>query len=178
MTPDELREYIKQEAFKIYEYKEQKVGRRIVQDFEKYIILRVIDENWKDHLHQMDLLKEGIGLRAYGQKDPLVEYKQEAYHMFLDLIDTVNQKTLELLWRTEFVEAPPAYRGAPPRIMLVHNDATNMGLLSQQETATERAAKERSRKPQPVKVETKVGRNDPCPCGSGKKYKKCHGKGV
>ncbi|NOX36191.1 MAG: preprotein translocase subunit SecA [Calditrichaeota bacterium] len=178
MTPDEIREYIKEEAFKIYDYKEQKVGRKIVQDFEKYIILRVIDDNWKDHLHQMDLLKEGIGLRAYGQKDPLVEYKQEAYHMFLDLIDTINQKTLELLWRTEFVEAPPAYKGAPPRIMLVHNDATNMGLLSQKETATEKAARERSSKPRPVKVETKVGRNDPCPCGSGKKYKKCHGRGL
>ncbi len=180
MTPEEIRQYIKDEALKIYEYKEQKVGREIVQEFEKYIILRVIDENWKDHLHQMDILKEGIGLRAYGQKDPLVEYKQEAYHMFVELIDHINQKSLEMLWRTEFVETPPERKGAPPRIMLVHNDATNMGLAAGRQQAAQSAqataGNKGSGKPQPVRVDVKVGRNDPCPCGSGKKYKKCHGK--
>jgi len=175
MTPDELREYIKEEAMKAYDYKIQKLGEQMAKEFEKWVMLRVIDENWKDHLHQMDMLKEGIGLRAYGQKDPLIEYKQEAYHMFVELIDTINQKTLEMLWRTEFVEVPPATRGLPPRIVMVHNDSTNMGLSTAQETAIQKASKQRSEKPQPIKVEQKVGRNDPCPCGSGKKYKKCHG---
>jgi len=178
MKMDDLRDYIKGKAFELMSFKEEKVGSKFLKDFSRYISLRIIDENWKDHLHQMDLLKEGINLRAYGQKDPLVEYKQEAYHMFMDMIDTVNQKTLEMLYRTEFVEAPPAHRGAPSRVMMVHQDATNIGYSGQEESDIQKAGKQRSKKPQPVRVETKVGRNDPCPCGSGKKYKKCCGAGL
>ena len=174
-TAEEIADFVKEQALATYQFKEDKVGAELIRDFEKYIMLRVIDENWKDHLHQMDILKEGIGLRAYGQKDPLVEYKQESYFMFLDLVDTINQKILEMLWRTEFVEAPPAMKGAPPRIMLVHNDATNMGLTSQKEAAAPQGDQKQRQKAQPVKVEKRVGRNDPCPCGSGKKYKKCCG---
>ncbi|RMG64035.1 MAG: preprotein translocase subunit SecA [Calditrichaeota bacterium] len=180
MTPDELRDYIKQEAYKSYEFKKKKAGEKLLKDFSKYIILRVIDENWKDHLHAMDMLKEGISLRAYAQKDPLIEYKQEAYNMFLDLVDTINQKTLEVLWTTEFVEIPSERKGAPPRMVLVHKDPTNMGLQAgaQPKPASSpqaQAARQRSEKPQPIKVAARVGRNDPCPCGSGKKYKKCCG---
>jgi preprotein translocase subunit SecA len=185
---DELqfREYIKEEALKVYSYKEKKLGEKFLRDFEKYIMLRVVDENWKDHLHQMDMLKEGIGLRAYGQKDPLVEYKQEAYHMFVSLVDAINQKILEMLWRTQVVEAPREHRYAPPRLMLVHNDATNLGYQAGSAAAPapqremsdiQKAGQQRSDKAQPVKRDLpKVGRNDPCPCGSGLKYKKCHGK--
>ncbi len=180
MTPDELRAYIKQEAYKSYEFKKKKAGEKLLKDFAKYMILRVIDENWKDHLHAMDMLKEGISLRAYAQKDPLVEYKQEAYNMFLDLVDTINQKTLEVLWTTEFVEIPSERKGAPPRMVLVHKDPTNMGLQTgaqpqQAPSAQAKAARQRSERPQPIKVDARVGRNDPCPCGSGKKYKKCCG---
>ncbi len=179
---NELRKKIKEEAFKIYAYKEEKLGEKFLRQFEKYVILRVVDEQWKDHLHQMDLLKEGIGLRAYGQKDPLIEYKQEAYHMFVDLIDSINQKILELLWRAEVVEEPRQHRFAPPVIRLVHNDTTNLGYQSAAEpemTEIQKAGKQRSQKVQPIKREIpKVGRNDPCPCGSGLKYKKCHGKNV
>ncbi|MFQ5584007.1 MAG: SEC-C metal-binding domain-containing protein, partial [Calditrichia bacterium] len=172
---DELRDYIVKEAFKLYDYKIEKVGEKFLQDFEKYISLRIIDEYWKDHLHQMDLLKEGINLRAYGQKDPLVEYKQEAYHMFIDLIDSINQRMLEMLWRTDFIETPPAHKGAPSRMVMVHQDATNLGYQGGEESDIQKAGKQRGNKPQPVRVEVKVGRNDPCPCGSGKKYKKCCG---
>ena len=182
MSEEDLREYIKEQAWKIYAYKEQKLGEKFLRDFEKYVMLRVVDEQWKDHLHQMDILKEGIGLRAYGQKDPLIEYKQEAYHMFVDLIDNINQKTLEMLWRTEVVEAPREHKYAPPRIMLVHSDATNLAYQeSGQEEMTDiqKAGQQRSQKQKPVKRDVpKVGRNDPCPCGSGLKYKKCHGKGL
>lgn len=177
MNADDIREYIKTEALRLYEYKRGKVGDELLKDFQKWISLRVIDENWKDHLHQMDLLKEGIGLRAYGQKDPLIEYKRESYEMFMDMIDAVNQKTLEMIWRTEFVEAPAPRRGLPPRIQLVHHDATNMG-MSGEPTAIQKAGQKRGDKPQPIRVAEKVGRNDPCPCGSGKKYKKCHGANV
>jgi preprotein translocase subunit SecA len=185
LSEQQFREYIKEEALKVYSYKEKKLGEKFLRDFEKYIMLRVVDENWKDHLHQMDMLKEGIGLRAYGQKDPLIEYKQEAYHMFVTLIDTINQKILEMLWRTQIVEAPREHRFAPPRLMLVHNDATNLGYQGGAEAETpqrelsdiQKAGQQRSSKVQPVRRDLpKVGRNDPCPCGSGLKYKKCHGK--
>lgn len=185
MTEAEVRAYVKEEARKVYSYKEQKLGDKFLRDFEKYVMLRVVDENWKDHLHEMDMLKEGIGLRAYGQKDPLIEYKQEAYHMFVNLIDNINQKILEMLWRTEVVEAPREHKHAPPRLMLVHNDATNMGYQAgsaesspqQDMTDIQKAGQQRSQKAQPIKRNVpKVGRNDPCPCGSGLKYKKCHGK--
>jgi len=182
MTEEDLREYIKEQAWKVYAYKEQKLGEKFIRDFEKYVMLRVVDEQWKDHLHQMDILKEGIGLRAYGQKDPLIEYKQEAYHMFVDLIDNINQKTLEMLWRTEVVEAPREHKYAPPRIMLVHSEATNLPFQERGEkemTDIQKAGQQRSQKQKPVKRDVpKVGRNDPCPCGSGLKYKKCHGKGL
>lgn len=175
MTTQDFVDHVKTEAFRIYDYKKSKVGENLLQEFEKYISLRIIDENWKDHLHQMDMLKEGIGLRAYGQKDPLIEYKKESYIMFVEMLDQVNQKTLEMLWLTDFVEAPPAQKGAPSRMVLVHRDPTNMALGDGQETDIQKAGKQRGNKPQPVRVETRVGRNDPCPCGSGKKYKKCHG---
>jgi len=185
MTESDFREYIKTEALNVYSLKEKKLGEKFLRDFEKYILLRVVDENWKDHLHEMDMLKEGIGLRAYGQKDPLMEYKQEAYHMFVNLLDNINQKVLEMLWRTQIVEAPREHRYAPPRLMLVHNDATNLGYQSSDEapapqrelTDIQKAGQQRSQKTQPIKRDMpKVGRNDPCPCGSGLKYKKCHGK--
>ncbi len=185
MTEEDLRKHVITEAQNIYSYKEKKLGEKFLRDFEKYIVLRVVDENWKDHLHEMDILKEGIGLRAYGQKDPLIEYKQEAYHMFVNLIDNINEKILETLWRTQVVQAPREHRYAPPRLMLVHDDATNIGYqggtegnqLQGEMTDIQKAGKQRSNKLQPVKREMpKVGRNDPCPCGSGLKYKKCHGK--
>jgi preprotein translocase subunit SecA len=174
MAPQDIREYITSEALRLLDYKRSKVGDELLKDFQKYISLRIIDEHWKDHLHQMDLLKEGIGLRAYGQKDPLVEYKREAYEMFLDMMDAINQKTLEMMWRTDFVEVPAQRRGLPSQMRLVHRDSTNMG-LSQGESDIQKASKQRSDKPVPIRVDNKVGRNDPCPCGSGKKYKKCHG---
>jgi preprotein translocase subunit SecA len=186
MQETDVREYIKEESKKIYSYKEQKLGEKFLRDFEKYIVLRVVDENWKDHLHEMDMLKEGIGLRAYGQKDPLIEYKQEAYHMFVDLIDNINQKILEMLWRTQVVEAPREHKYATPRLMLMHSDATNMGYQAggapaegeREMSDIQKAGQQRSQKAQPIKRDVpKVGRNDPCPCGSGLKYKKCHGKG-
>jgi len=180
MSEEDLHNYIKEEAKKIYSYKEQKLGEKFLQNFEKYVMLRVVDEHWKDHLHQMDLLKEGIGLRAYGQKDPLIEYKQEAYHMFVDLIDSINQKTLEMLWRTEIVEEPRSHRHAPHRLRLVHSDTTNLGYQASahgEMTDIQRAGQQRSQKARPIKRNVpKVGRNDPCPCGSGLKYMKCHGK--
>jgi preprotein translocase subunit SecA len=180
MSEKELGDYIKEEAKKVYAYKEEKLGKQFLQNFEKYVLLRVVDENWKDHLHEMDMLKEGIGLRAYGQKDPLIEYKQEAYFMFVNLIDNINQKVLEMLWRTEIVEEPREHKRAPQRLRLVHSDTTNLSYQSGNQgelSDIQKAGQQRSQKVKPIKRDLpKVGRNEPCPCGSGLKYKKCHGK--
>ena len=180
LGPEEMKDRIRDDAIKMLEYRRTKINDdEWFNEMLRRLTLSVIDDHWKDHLHQMDMLKDGIGLRAYGQKDPLIEYKREAYEMFLDLIDSINQKTLEQVWRSEYVEIPAERRGAAPRRMvLIHKDSTNMGFAGgppQEESAIQKASKQRSQKPQPIKAEAKVGRNDPCPCGSGKKYKKCHG---
>ena len=132
----------------------------LIHYIERTILLQMIDQHWKDHLWGMDQLKDGIGLRGYGQKDPLAEYKREGYDMFAGMMDRIKGDTLERLFKFQLVrgERPEAEVEAPrpPQISLNRGEAA--------------APK------QPVhRAEDKVGRNDPCPCGSGKKYKKCHG---
>jgi preprotein translocase subunit SecA len=182
-THEDLKKFIKDEALKIYEWKEKRVGRERMSALERYFILRVIDEKWKDHLYEMDMLKEGIHLRAYGQKNPLIEYKREAFIMFETLIHAINAETLKWLWKFQVQEEPVnraeiRMRQRLPRMTMVHESASGMGFGSSdvgQESDIQRASKERSGKQQPVRVAEKIGPNDPCPCGSGKKYKKCHG---
>ncbi len=133
----------------------------LIHYIERTILLQMIDQHWKDHLWGMDQLKDGIGLRGYGQKDPLAEYKREGYDMFAGMMDRIKGDTLERLFKFQLVrgERPEAEVEAPrpPQISLNRGEAA--------------AASK-----QPVqRTEEKVGRNDPCPCGSGKKYKKCHG---
>lgn len=174
---EQMQDRIREQAMEMYDFKTQRVGETLQKSIERWWSLRIIDENWKDHLHMMDMLKEGINLRAYGQKDPLIEYKRESYEMFVDLMDRINQDTLEKLWTTELVEMPSTQKGGPSRMVLVHKDATNMGLAGGEKSSMQQAAESSREKKKTVRVEQKVGRNDPCPCGSGKKYKKCHGAG-
>ncbi|HHJ51967.1 MAG TPA: preprotein translocase subunit SecA, partial [Caldithrix abyssi] len=178
-----LKEYIKDQALQIYDVKEKRIGRERMSFLERYFILNVIDEKWKDHLYEMDILKEGIHLRAYGQKDPLIEYKREAYIMFEKLIHDINQETLSWLWKFQVVEEPvnreEARRHQPSRIQLVHEATDGLGFQTAavgEESDIQKASRERSSKKQPIRVERKIGPNDPCWCGSGKKYKKCHGR--
>ena len=178
---EKLTEFVRNEALRIYDIKEERIGRERMAVLERYFILNVIDEKWKDHLYEMDMLKEGIHLRAYGQKDPLVEYKREAYMLFEALIHRINEETLNWLWKFQIAEEPQnrseARRHQPQRVTLIHESADGMGMAGGgQESDIQKASKERSRKKQPIRVEQKVGPNDPCPCGSGLKYKKCHGK--
>lgn len=178
---EEIRNIIKEKAWKAYKLKLKIIPEEELRKIEKFIMLRILDEEWKDHLYEMDLLKEGIHLRAYGQKDPLVEYKREAYRMFGELIIRINQRILQYLWSLQPVRESELYGMKPKkndRIVLVHSDSTNMGFQASQsseETSMSKAAKDSRGKHQPVKVDKSVGPNDPCPCGSGKKYKKCHG---
>lgn len=179
---DDLISAIKDGLLAVYKIKEDRMGRERMSALERYFILRVIDEEWKDHLYQMDMLKEGIHLRAYGQKDPLVEYKREAYGLFEQLIHTINENTLNwLIGKIQLEEQPIPQNRAEARrhqnVRMVHETSTNMGYggTAAPETDIQRASRERSNKKQPIKVEKKPKPNDPCPCGSGKKYKKCHG---
>lgn len=177
MTREDLIEKIITFAKDVYELKEKRIGTDRIEILERYFLLRIIDEEWKDHLYEMDVMKEGIHLRAYGQKNPLIEYKREAFGMFEELIDRINEKTLNWLWKFQIQEEPDPRRRRPvhQRMSTVHESATNMGFEGAQETDIQQASRERSKKQQPIRVEQKVGRNAPCPCGSGKKYKKCHG---
>jgi preprotein translocase subunit SecA len=152
---------------KRYEEKEALIGPEMMRLHEKYILLQVIDQQWKDHLLNIDHLKEGIGLRGYGQRDPLIEYKKESFDLFQEMMERVQDRVVKYLWRTEVVieqqgeaEEAPRQRSLPPQ------------KPKQQPMYFSGASGPAA----PVKrKEEKVGRNDPCPCGSGKKYKKCHG---
>jgi preprotein translocase subunit SecA len=168
---------------------------------ERRIILDVVDTQWKDHLLSLDHLKEGIGLRGYGQKDPLVEFKKEAFILFEDMMTRIDNETIRYLFHVQIQqgEPPPEQRRpeparqAPPgaAAAAVASAAARAEESPQRlpdfaralERKQERQQKDlqyqtgpaQAEAPKPVRAGAKVGRNDPCPCGSGKKYKKCHG---
>jgi preprotein translocase subunit SecA len=163
-TPEDLEEKVLDQVGKIYEAKEQNISSHLLRQLEKIIMLQTIDNLWKDHLLAMDHLKEGIGLRGYGQKNPLQEYQKEAFGMFEEMVQTIQGDMVQKLFtievaQEEALEELEAQR-RPKRMVLSHGDGEEG----------------------PARVATfkreggKVGRNDPCPCGSGKKYKRCHGK--
>ncbi|HXJ94968.1 MAG TPA: preprotein translocase subunit SecA [Terriglobia bacterium] len=159
---DELREIVN----KRYEEREQVWTPERMRIHERMILLQVVDAQWKDNLLAMDHLKEGIGLRGYGQRDPLVEYKRESYDMFAALMDRIEDETLRYL----FLMRTPDEEEAAIR------EYQRRKRREQQEMRM--VGSGASEKPQQVIRREKVGRNDPCPCGSGKKYKKCHGAGA
>jgi preprotein translocase subunit SecA len=153
---------------------------------ERMGMLQVIDAKWRDHLREMDDLKEGIHLRGYGQKDPLVEYKTEAFGMFMEMMDMITDEVIDIVFKVypETPEQLPTQRARrpmrPQEMVLTHEEALGAGFQANREAipagATEHAQAGRGgQKQQPVRVGQKIGRNDPCPCGSGKKYKNCHG---
>ncbi len=199
---EELRERVRGFAHATYEQKEQSVGSENMRRLERLVHLTVIDEKWRDHLYEMDQLKAGIGLRAYGQKDPLLEYKQEGFQMFVDMLDQISQETIEKIFRATLVPRVPPPIAAPTQITAVHPQfagaATERepelvgapggpgsvpgraGEMTRRGSAGPGPRGRRQPPGEPPRVETvrvgkKIGRNDPCPCGSGKKYKKCCG---
>jgi preprotein translocase subunit SecA len=158
---DALKEDVLTRVREAYRRKEQEFGPKVLRELEKAVMLRVIDTHWKDHLLTMDYLKEGIGLRGYGQKDPLVEYKREGYELFVGLIERIKVDAVGHLFRIQAVRQESATPPPLPRPSPTILSAPGMPPAGAQAPA----ARDRDR----------VGRNDPCPCGSGKKYKKCHG---
>jgi preprotein translocase subunit SecA len=158
---------------------EARYGRRLksfgeenFRPLERYIILSVLDAQWKDHLLALDHLKEGIGMRAYGQRDPLVEYKRESFGLFQEMMERIEDQVVQYLFRVELKQAAPQ-----PRRQVTAREvkAEATGLQGERREAQQSPT---AGPPTTVRRSTpKVGRNDPCPCGSGKKYKKCHGAG-
>jgi preprotein translocase subunit SecA len=180
LTPGRLEEMLIEAVRRRYQEREQALTPELMRQIERYVMLQVIDEKWREHLHQIDIIKEGIGLRAYGQKDPLVEYKRESYAMFMELMNGINARTVELLFK-----AHPANAAAPqvrPVAMQVYKPELAAPAVMAPEGPMEQTAgplgtqqAERPKLKPVVKDGPRVGRNDPCPCGSGKKYKKCCG---
>jgi len=184
-----------------YEEKEQQVGPEVLRTLEKQVALNIVDVQWKDHLYSLDHLKEGIGLRGYGQRDPLVEYKKESFSLFQDMRGRIESEIVQYLFRARLVlesegpdgPAPAPVRVAPrrPTQLTMNNPAAeSVPAFAAARGQSSASASAVATPPRPARTggddvvktvrreEPKVGRNDPCPCGSGKKYKKCHGAGT
>ena len=177
LDAEAIQEKLTEKALEAYKLKEAALGRELMRDLERYIMLRTIDEKWRDHLYEMDQMKEGIGLRAYGQKDPLIEYKSEGFRMFKEMLASLNREVVELIFRAQLMpqEPPvPMRRRMPAQITTVHQDPSGLGFATARQQGAQQPQQAGKRKP--VVLDAKVGRNDPCPCGSGKKFKKCHGR--
>jgi preprotein translocase subunit SecA len=189
MPPADMAEKLYRLAVEKYEEKENLPGLdvSILRRVERDIMLQIVDQQWKDHLYSLDHLKEGIGLRGYGQRDPLVEYKKESFAMFQAMKDRFDDEMVRYLWRIQPVlgdqPAPPPPTRKPPKITLSGGSSAS-STAGPQSLGGGRPAGP----PQPARTggddavqktvrrdEPKIGRNDPCYCGSGKKYKKCHG---
>jgi preprotein translocase subunit SecA len=170
-TSDEVVETIWEKLKTKYAAKEQQVGAEAMRTYERIIMLNIIDAQWKDHLLSLDHLKQGIGLVGYGQKDPLVEYKKQSFDMFQEMLDRIDTSTIRSLFNLQVVaEEPPEairQRRLPRRPTQMTFTGPNQGAAP--------AGEEAGKVKQVIRDQPKVGRNDPCPCGSGKKYKKCHG---
>ena len=188
-TVEEMHETLWQAARQAYAEKETAIDDQVLRRVERDVMLQVVDVQWKDHLYSLDHLKEGISLRGYGQRDPLVEYKRESFQMFQAMKERIDEETVKYLWRLRPVVKEGATAAAQPQIRratpLSYNDPRAAAPALAGVGAAVAAGGEG---PRPARTggddavvrtirrdAAKVGRNDPCPCGSGKKYKKCHG---
>jgi preprotein translocase subunit SecA len=161
----QVQQMVLEDAFDAYEQKEKELGtaaeseQPVMRELERMVLLSIIDTKWREHLYEMDYLEEGIGLRAYGQRDPLVEYQREAYAMFIELKEALQQEFVRYIYRVELVRQDEPARPRPQRLQISHGDAASGDSAPDAGQASG----------------SKIPRNAPCPCGSGKKYKKCHG---
>ena len=161
-----------------YSDKESSVGLDLMRHLERMVLLQIIDSKWKDHLYAMDSLREGIGLRAYGQRDPLVEYKREAFDMFQEMISSIEEEAVEALFKLQAAKPERVKKVFSPVYQeMMHPEVAKFekpeGPASEEPPAKSFGVVS---KPATSPLHSKVGRNEPCPCGSGKKYKKCCGR--
>jgi preprotein translocase subunit SecA len=148
--------------------------RAELSDLEKYVLIQVYDSAWKDHLYSMDHLKSNVWMRSFAEKDPKVEYKQEGYKMFEEMLETIEDRVTDIIFKVH-LEAGARARDVWNVSGTSHDEVGQFAMAESQRAAAQ--APQGETKVKQIKLETpKVGRNDPCPCGSGKKYKKCHGQ--
>jgi preprotein translocase subunit SecA len=184
LTRETLFDRVKTDVMIIYETKEKAYGPDLMRRLEKFAALVTIDQFWRDHLNEIDELRTGIGLRAYGQRDPLLEYKKEAFGMFARMVEEIDKDIVGKVFRMQINVQPPRPERRSSQMVASHADATGMGISSlrqgegegTEEGSPMAEASERGTIRPIRRAGPKVGRNDPCPCGSGKKYKKCHGR--
>ncbi|MCD6149339.1 preprotein translocase subunit SecA [bacterium] len=166
-------------AKKAYAQKEKEIGYENMRRVEKIIMLRTIDTIWMNHLDEIDYLRQGIGLRGYGQKDPLVEYKREAYNLFTRLMDNIRSTIIHTIFKVAYIsqESQPVEQIEESSWQLKGSggQVEQFGAIKKAQSS-EQGGSEKAAPSKPIINQNKVGRNDPCPCGSGKKYKKCCGK--
>lgn len=183
LTRDDIEKELKEECLAAYEDRDKEFEGYNFRDIEKMVLLQIIDQVWKNHLYDLDNVKKYIHLRAYGQKDPKIEYQKETFSLFQIMLDRTRQQTLEYLFRIQAPKQPqmPYTRQATalhpdpdaPEADELGGDFDSNGTVS---PPTGRSILQRGPNDQPRPEIKKIGRNDPCPCGSGKKYKKCHAK--
>ncbi|QXC30884.1 preprotein translocase subunit SecA [Aeromonas sp. FDAARGOS 1409] len=172
---EKLRERILEEATKLYAHKEELVGKEVLRNFEKAVMLQTLDGLWKEHLAAMDHLRQGIHLRGYAQKNPKQEYKRESFDLFTQMLETLKRDVVSILSRVQVQERDVEAMEEQQRQQAQAAPRTYTHAAAENQLADDEA------QPEPghvtfVRDEQKVGRNDPCPCGSGKKYKHCHGQ--
>ncbi|MDO8734427.1 MAG: SEC-C metal-binding domain-containing protein, partial [Elusimicrobiota bacterium] len=160
LNQESFKDLLTEKIKNIYEQREAEFTKEIYENIERQVMLQVIDNAWKNHLYDLDQLRKGVGLRAYGQKDPLVEYKKESLSLFMTMMDRIREETVEYVFRVQ-VMPQPRFRPQP------------ISLGTQKFQPGQPLQKSESEIPSMPK---KIGRNDPCPCGSEKKYKKCCGR--
>jgi preprotein translocase subunit SecA len=172
-----LYQKVQDEILAVYKQKEQQVGESTMRNFEKQVMLQVLDTLWKEHLQTMDHLRQGIHLRGYAQKNPKQEYKRESFHLFQELLDNIKRDVIRIICHVqvqqpEEIEAMEQLRreqAESQQMDFTHDQSSAMSDDSDAEAVDEQGETF-------VREGRKVGRNEPCPCGSGKKYKQCHGK--
>jgi preprotein translocase subunit SecA len=178
ITREELLDRLEDDAMDAYERREAELGEELVRQLERWVLLQLVDQHWREHLYAMDYLREGIHLRALGQKDPLSEYRLEGHSMFGEMMQIIQGEFVRYMFHLEVQEQAP--EPEPPPVAAVnysYADDPIQGfngddpVVLEDEPAGGAMAVQQRTVPEPERV----GRNDPCPCGSGKKYKRCHG---
>ena len=177
-----IEEAVQDAVDRFFREREAQIGSELMRQLERHILLNVVDQNWKDHLANMDYLRQGIHLRGYAQKQPKQEYKREAFELFSAMLDKVKREVVTLLARVRIrtdedidrAEADQRRQQQAAALQFQHADAGGYG--AEEEAAQVEAARAQAQQQPQVREMPKVGRNDPCPCGSGKKYKQCHGQ--
>lgn len=175
----QVKEYLWEKINQLYTQRENTLSKEVMRQLEKQIALTIIDRKWMDHLDMMDDLRQGIGLRAYGQRDPLTEYKFESFELFKNMTESIRSDVIKTLFHIQVVTGDTQLKERQITEVSGDQDTTNLALRQPGQLSREmytNSPEASERKQQPIIKGAKIGRNDPCPCGSGKKHKKCCGR--